>query len=83
MVITEDEYDIPDVDISDIFDDDDKTDQHKKPRAKEYPSETIYGHEDKDQHKKRRTEEHTLDTLDGDDDNDQNKKPKAHEYGKG
>ena len=83
MVITEDKYDIPDVDVSDIFDDDDETDQHKKSRAKEYPSETIYGHEDKDQHKKRRTEEHTLDTLDGDDDNDQNKNPKAHEYGKG
>jgi hypothetical protein len=75
--------DIPDVDVSDVFDDDGEEDQHKKPTAKEYPSGTIYGHEDKDQHKKCRTEEHTLHTLDGDDNNDQNKKPKAHEYGKG
>jgi hypothetical protein len=50
MEITEEEYDIPDVDILDIFDADEEADQHKKPRAKEYPLETIYGHNDKDQH---------------------------------
>jgi hypothetical protein len=83
MVITEEEYDIPDVDVSDIFDDNDEADHHKKPRAKDYPSETIYGHNAEDQHKKCRTEEHTLDILDGDDNNNQNKKPKAQEYGKG
>jgi len=52
MEITEEEYDIPDVDTSDIFDANDEADQHKKPRAKEYPSETINGHDDEDQHKK-------------------------------
>jgi len=80
MEITEEEYDIPDVDILDIFDADEEADQHKKPRAKEYPLETIYGHNDKDQHKKRRTEEHTWDTFDGDDDADQHKKGRAEEH---
>ena len=77
--IKEEEYDIPDVDVSDIFDANDEADQHKKPRAKEYPSETLYGDDDKDQHKKHRKEEHTSDTFDGDDDKDQHKKHRAEE----
>jgi hypothetical protein len=82
-IFAEEEYDIPDVDVSDIFDDNDKEGQHKKPRAPEYPSATILCQEDKDRHRKRKSEEHILDSLDGDDDNDLNKKPKAHESGKG
>jgi hypothetical protein len=38
----------PDVDALDIFDANDEADQHKKPRAKEYPSETILGDDDAD-----------------------------------
>jgi hypothetical protein len=83
MVFKEEEYDIPDVDVSDIFDDDDKEDQHKKPRATEYPLVTMYRHEDKDQHRKRKAEEHLLDSLEGEDDKDPNKKPRAHKSGKG
>jgi hypothetical protein len=80
MEITEEDYDIPDVDILDIFDADDEADQHKKPRAKEYPSETIYGDDDEDQHKKRRAEEHTSDTFEGDNDEDQHKTRRAEEH---
>jgi hypothetical protein len=36
MEFKEEDYDVPDVDISDIFDADDEEDQHKKPRAKEH-----------------------------------------------
>ena len=63
-VFKEEEYDIPDVDVSDIFDDDDdKEDQNKKPRAKGYPSGTItiYSQEDKDEHRKCKADEQLLD----------------------
>jgi len=82
-IFAEEEYDIPDVDVSDIFDDNDKEDQHNKPRAQEYTSATILCYEHEDRHRKRKAEEHILDSLDGDNNNDQNKKPIAHKSGKG
>jgi hypothetical protein len=57
-VFKEEEYDIPEIDVSDIFNDDDEGDQNKKPRAKDYPSGTItmYSQEDKDQHRNRKAD---------------------------
>jgi hypothetical protein len=80
MEIKEEDYDIPDVDVSDIFDAVDEEDQHKKPRAKEHTLDILDGDDDEAQHKKHRAKEHTLDTLDSDNDEDQHKKPRAKEH---
>jgi hypothetical protein len=85
MVFKEEEYDAPDIDVSDIFDDDDEGDQNKKPIAKDYPSGTItmYSQEDKDQHRKCKADEQLLDSLECEDDKDLNKKPRGDNSGKG
>jgi len=84
-VFKEEEYDDPDIDVSDIFDGDDEGDQNKKPRAKGYPSGTItiYSQEDKDEHRKRKADEQLLDSLQCEDDKDPNKKPRGDNSGKG
>jgi len=62
-VFKEEEYNDPNIDVSDIFDGDDEGDQNKKPRAKGYPSGTItiYSQEDKDEHRKCKADEQLLD----------------------
>jgi hypothetical protein len=84
-VFKEEEYNIPDIDVLDIFDGDDEGDQNKKPRAKGYPSGTItiYSQEDKDEHRKRKADEQLLDSLQCEDDKDPNKKPRGNNSGKG
>ena len=80
-VFKEEEYDIPDIDVSDIFDGDDEGDQNKNPRAKEgYPTGTItiYSQEDKEDHRKRKADEQLLDN-----DKDPNKKQRGDKSGKG
>jgi len=83
MVFKEEEYDVPDIDVSDIFDDNDEGDQNKKPRAKDYPLGTMYHQEDKDQYRKRKADEQLLDSLECEDDKDPNKKPRGYNSGKG
>ena len=85
MVFKEEEYDIPNIDVSDIFDGDDEGDQNKKPRAKDYPSGTItmYSQEDKDQHRKCKADKQLLVSLECEDDKDPNKNPRGDNSGKG